>query len=107
MQFKRGLDPKEAAGVGQVAIAPEVKVLYQLNPGQMEVNSATAKSEPHKTPIADSRIPMILEDVQEKNERAMNPRFLGFLDENNEFKRLHKLKGLYVKYKDITYKIPK
>ena len=107
MQFKRGGDIKQAVGVGQSAIAPEVKVLYQLNPGRMEVNPATAKLEPHKAPIADSRIQMMLEDVQDKNERAMNPRFLGFLDENNEFRRLHKLRGLFVKYKDVTYKIPK
>ena len=105
--FQRGGDVKRTVGVGQAAIAPEVKILYQLNPNQMEVNPATGKSEPHKWPIAESQIPIILKDIEDGNERAMNPRFVGFLSEKNEFKRLHRVEGGYVQYKDVTYKINK
>ena len=107
MQFKRGLDPKVATNIGQAAIAPEIETLYELNPRNMSLNSATGKMEPSKMVIAPSRTPGVLKDLQEQNERAMNPRFLGFVDEKGNLKRLHKMRGLYVKFKDVTYQIPK
>jgi hypothetical protein len=103
--FQRGGDIKRTVGVGQAAIAPEVKVLYQLNPDMMEINADTGKLEPHKWRIGSLQIAIILKDIEEGNERAMNPRFLGFLDKDDNFKRLHKVEGGYVQYNGITYRI--
>ena len=107
MQFKRGLDPKQAMDIGAAATAPVIETLYELNPRNMSLNSATGKMEPGKMVIADANATRVLKDLQEGHERAMNPRFLGFVDEKGNLKRLHKMRGLFVKFKDVTYQIPK
>lgn len=105
MNFQRGLAPKEAIGVGQIAIAIEIEDFYILDPTEMfEDPSGNLKPR---------RIPRLATDTIEalKNIMAGHPgrnlRFYGFKDKEGKHHRISEFKGLYVKFKDTTYKIPK
>jgi hypothetical protein len=109
MNFVRGLAPTEAIGIGQIALAPEIKELYALDPTKM-ITGKNGKAFPSTFPIFDGA--KVLEEVRDGLSQY-NLRFLGFIteeaDENGQgdIHRLSEYKGLYVKYKDQTYKIPK
>jgi hypothetical protein len=109
MNFQRGLAPTEAIGIGQVAIAPIVHKLYNLDPNQM-IRREGRKTFPLKRSIFD--IESYLDNLV-KPENGLNLRFIAFstgeIDESGEevIHRLSEYKGLYVKYGDKTYKIPK
>jgi hypothetical protein len=108
MNFQRGLAPTEAMGVGQIAIAPEMKTLYQLDPTRMEILK-NGKAFPHRMVILD-----VIPTMNKVRDGEINPRFIAFTtgDEIDEFgdyviHRLSEYKGLFVKLGDQTYKIPK
>lgn len=103
MNFERGLTPKESIGVGQVAIAPEIESFYILDPSNMILEQDGKLS--RKTKLTDSSILTALINIKEGNpERKL--RFYGFHDINGKYHRLSDFKGLYVKFKETTYKIP-
>jgi len=108
MNFQRGLAPTEAMGVGQIAIAPEIKVLYMLDPSRME-KGKDGKAFPHKNFILD-----VITTMEKVRDGEINPRFVAFstgkeIDQFGDevIHRLSEYKGLYVKLGDTTYKIPK
>jgi len=110
MNFVRGLSPTEAMGVGQVALAPVIKDFYTLDPTSMSVGK-NGKAFPRRNLVFSPDL--ILEELK-TNPSAYNTRFLGFTTgtEFDEFgdevmHRLSEYKGLYIKFGDQTYKIPK
>jgi hypothetical protein len=112
MNFKRGIAATEAMGVGQVAIAPEIKRFYTLDPTRMIPSPNGGKAFPQKTlmPHPDT----LLEAIEAGNPSAVNLRFLAFTtgtevdqEGNDLLHRVSEYKGLYLKYGDRTYKIPK
>jgi hypothetical protein len=110
MNFQRGLAPTEAMGVGQIALAPEIKTLYHLDPTSMSVGK-NGKAFPRRNPVFSPE--KILHEL-EANRSAYNTRFLAFTTgtEFDEFgdeviHRLSEYKGLFVKFGEETYKIPK
>jgi len=103
MNFQRGLAPKEAIGIGQVAIAIEIEAFYTLDPSDM-ITHTDGRMTPRKVPLSDSYTIKALINIKDgKPERKL--RFYGFLDSNGKEHRLSEFKGLYVKFKDTTYKI--
>jgi len=109
MNFQRGLAPTEAMGVGQIAIAPVIKALYTLDPSNM-VSGKNGKAFPARLPATF----VGAETLEKVRDGKLNPRFVAFstMDEIDEFgefvvHRLSEYKGLFVKFEDITYKIPK
>jgi hypothetical protein len=110
MNFQRGLAPTEAMGVGQVAIAPVIRRFYELDPSNMRVGK-DGKAYPAKMEIISPH--NTLESIQE-NKIKRNLRFYAFITGeeldawgDEVMHRLSEYKGLYVKYGDKTYKIPK
>lgn len=108
MNFKRGLAPTEAMGIGQIALAPEIKSLYMLDPTRMEMGK-DGKMFPHKTMILD-----VIPTMNKVRDGELNSRFVAFatgeeIDGFGDYviHRLSEYKGLFVKLGNITYKIPK
>jgi hypothetical protein len=104
MNFERGLTPKEAIGIGQVAIALEIDTFYILDPSNMTEDS-NGKLSPRRTELSESATMKALMNIRDgQPERQL--RFYAFFDKSGIYHRLSEQKGLYVKYRDITYKIP-
>jgi len=108
MNFQRGLAPTEAMGIGQIAIAPEIKTLYMLDPTRMEMGK-DGKMFPHKNMILD-----VIPTMNKIRDGELNLRFVAFatgeeIDAFGDYviHRLSEYKGLFVKMGNITYKIPK
>lgn len=108
MNFQRGLAPTEAMGIGQIAIAPEIRSLYMLDPTRMEMGK-DGKMFPHKSLIVDTIL-----TLNRVRDGEWNPRFVAFatgeeIDPFGDYviHRLSEYKGLFVKFGNITYKIPK
>jgi hypothetical protein len=104
MNFQRGLSPKEALDIGQVALAPKIEIFFILDPSKM-VESPNGKLEPSKSIVSHGYAVMSLTNIKEGTpERKL--RFYGFIDEKGNFHRLSEYKGLYVEYDGVKYKIP-
>jgi len=104
-QFKRGIDPKEAMGIGEVAITKEIKLFYQLNPDKMREEITTGKMEPWPELVGvPAFVHAILQKIKEgKPEKKL--RFYAIKDEDDKMIRLHKYTGHYLKFEGITYRI--
>ena len=103
MNSQRGLDVKEAIEIGQVAIALEIESFYILDPSNM-VSDGNGGFFPRRIRISDLGILKNLTNIKEgKSER--NLRFYGFHDTKGNYYRLSEFKGLYVKFRNIIYKI--
>lgn len=104
MNFERGLSPKEALNVGQVALAPKIESFFILDPSRM-VETPNGKLEPGKSIVSDAYTIKALVNIKDGTpERKL--RFYGFEDEKGKFHRLSEYKGLYVEYNGVKYKIP-
>lgn len=110
MNFKRGIEPKDAMGIGQIAMAPVIKNLYYLDPTNM-VQDKSGKLFPGKSRIFYEEA--ALEKI-EKGNSNYNLRFVAFstgteIDSYGQdvIHRLTEYKGLYVKFGDRAFKIPK
>jgi len=110
MNFQRGIAPTEAMGVGQIALAPVISHLYQLDPNNMRLDG-NGKAFPAKHLIIDNH--KTLEEVRD-GQSSVSLRFLAFstATEFDKFgqeviHRLSEYKGLYVKLGETAYKIPK
>ena len=102
-QFKRGIDPKEAMGVGEVAITQEIKTFYELDPKDM-ISVDGGKMIPRRHIVGPSYVHSILQKIKDgKPDKKM--RFYAAQVEGMGFVRLHKYTGHYLKFEGITYKI--
>ena len=104
MNFERGLKPTEALDIGKVHTAPEIQSFYILDPANM-VESPNGKLEPMKTMMTPLGAEEHLKDIKNGDPRR-KLRFYSFHDENDNYKRLSEMKGLYVKFDGVSYKIP-
>lgn len=103
MNFKRGIDPKEAMGVGEVAITKEIESFYELDPKNM-VKSSNGKMLPKRHLVGPSYVHGILQKIKDgKPDRKL--RFYGIERHGEHFTRLHKYTGNYLKFEGITYRI--
>lgn len=104
MNFQRGLSPKEALDVGQIALAPKIESFFILDPSRM-IENGEGKLEPSKSMVSDAYTIKALVNIKDGTpERKL--RFYGFIDEKGKYHRLSEYKGLYVEYNGVKYKIP-
>lgn len=104
MNFERGLSPKEALDVGQVALAPKIQIFSILDPSNM-VEGPDGKLRPSSSNMTESGTIEALTKIKEGTP-LRKLRFYGFFDEKDKFHRLSEYKGLYVEYEGVKYKIP-
>jgi hypothetical protein len=106
MNFIRGLDPKEAMGVGQTACAPVITMMYSLNPTNM-VAGPDGKVGPAHSNMSGDATHRVLKSIQEKT-NDVRTRFFAFTTDTEGYQgRISKFKGQYLKYETVLYHIPK
>lgn len=105
MNFERGLKPTEALDIGKVHTAPEIQCFYILDPTSM-VEGPNGNFEPMRSMMSSLGTKEHLEAIK-RGEPRRKLRFYSFSDTDNNYHRLSEMKGLYVKFEDISYLIPK
>ena len=103
MAFKRGLVPKEAMGIGDIAIAPKIEMFYSLDPTNM-MDHPDGTYGPERVGMREQRTHNTLVLIQ-RGETPKKLRFYAILTEEGKFIRLNKYTGRYVGYKGKKYKI--
>lgn len=105
MNFERGLKPTEALDIGKVHTAPEIKSFYILDPANM-VESPNGEFSPMRAVMNETGAKEHLIAIK-NGEPRRKLRFYSFHDEDDNYKRLSEMKGLYVKFEGVSYLIPK